>query len=52
LAETGRREEAWASYQRAAEHHAEEGFVEKAISVYRQAAEKLPRNVSVSPSCC
>jgi tetratricopeptide (TPR) repeat protein len=47
LAETGRREEAWASYQRAAEHHREEGFVDKAISVYRQAAEKLPRNVTV-----
>jgi tetratricopeptide (TPR) repeat protein len=47
LAAAGRREEAWESYCRAAEHHREEGFVERAISVYRQAAEKLPRTVEV-----
>ena len=47
LAETGKRTEAWESYQRAAEHHHEQGFVDKAISVYRQAAEKLPRTVEV-----
>jgi len=43
LARTGQRAEAWASYRRAAEGFAKHGFVERAIGVYREAVQQLPR---------
>ena len=42
FARTGRKVEAWASYQRAADHLIRCGFVDQAIGVYRDACERLP----------
>jgi tetratricopeptide (TPR) repeat protein len=47
LARTRKRDEAWASYRRAAEGLVEKGFVERAIGVYREAAQQLPRESAV-----
>ena len=43
LARTRRHEEAWTSYRRAAEGLEQQGFVERAIGVYREAAHHMPR---------
>jgi tetratricopeptide (TPR) repeat protein len=43
LARTQQRDEAWISYRRAAEGLEQQGFVERAIGVYREAAHHLPR---------
>jgi tetratricopeptide (TPR) repeat protein len=43
LARTKQRAEAWASYRRAAQGLAQHGFLDRAIGVYREAAEHLPR---------
>jgi tetratricopeptide (TPR) repeat protein len=47
LARTRQCDEAWASYRRAAEGLAQQGFVERAIGVYREAAHHLPRESAV-----
>ena len=43
LAKTRMQAEAWASYRRAAEGLAQHGFLDRAIGVYREAAQLLPR---------
>jgi tetratricopeptide (TPR) repeat protein len=43
LAKTGQRADAWASYRRSAQGLAQHGFVDRAIGVYREAAQHLPR---------
>ena len=43
LAKTGQRADAWASYRRSAEGLAQHGFLDRAIGVYREAAQHLPR---------
>ena len=43
LARAGKRAEAWVSYRRAAEGLAQQGLVERAIGVYREGAQQLPR---------
>jgi tetratricopeptide (TPR) repeat protein len=43
LARTGDRDGAWASYRRSAQGLEENGFVDRAIGVYREAAQHLPR---------
>jgi tetratricopeptide (TPR) repeat protein len=47
LARTGQQAEAWTSYRRSAEGLATHGFVERAIGVYREAAQQLPREGQV-----
>ena len=47
LARTRQREEAWASYRRAADGLVKQGFVERAIGVYREAAGLIPRECGV-----
>jgi tetratricopeptide (TPR) repeat protein len=47
LARTRQPEAAWASYRRVAEPLAEQGFVERAIGIYREAAQNLPRESAV-----
>jgi tetratricopeptide (TPR) repeat protein len=43
LAKTKQREEAWASYKRAAEGLAQHGMLDQAVGVYREGAQHLPR---------
>ena len=43
LAKTKQREEAWASYRRAAEGLAGHGMLDQAVGVYRECAQLLPR---------
>ncbi len=43
LAKTKQRAEAWTSYRRSAEGLAQHGFLDRAIGVYREAAQHLPR---------
>lgn len=43
LARTGDRDGAWASYRRSARGLEDNGFVDRAIGVYREAAQHLPR---------
>jgi tetratricopeptide (TPR) repeat protein len=45
LVRTKQREKAWVSFRFAAEALAHEGFLEKAIGIYREAAHYLPREV-------
>ena len=47
LAQTQQRAEAWASYRRAAEGLAKHGFVDRAIGVYHEGAQHLPREVAL-----
>jgi tetratricopeptide (TPR) repeat protein len=47
LARTGRRDEAWASYQKAGEALVRQGFLEQAIGMYREACDRLPRSPEV-----
>lgn len=47
LAETGQREEAWASYRRAVEGLGRGGFSEQAVGVLREASRLLPREPEV-----
>jgi tetratricopeptide (TPR) repeat protein len=47
LARTGDREAAWVSYRRSAQGLAQHGFVDRAIGVYREAAQHLPRHAEL-----
>ncbi len=47
LARTRQPAEAWATYRRAAERLVEQGFVDQAIGVYREASSYLPTEVGV-----
>ena len=47
LARTRQPDTAWASYRRVAEPLVEQGFVEHAIGIYREAAQNLPRESAV-----
>ncbi|MDH3520444.1 MAG: tetratricopeptide repeat protein [Myxococcales bacterium] len=47
FAKTRQHGDAWASYQRAAEGLVREGFVDRAIGVYREASRYLPRELEV-----
>lgn len=43
LAKTGQQDDAWASYRRSADGLAQHGFLDRAVGVYREAAQHLPR---------